>query len=52
MTHVNGEKLSTGAELSVYMDSHPLDGTPVSVTYERKTDSVVCSGITGSGKRF
>lgn len=39
VTHVNGEKLSTGAELSVYMDSHPLDGSLVSVTYERKTDS-------------
>ena len=39
VTHVNGKKLSTGAELSVYMDSHPLDGSLVSVTYERKTDS-------------
>lgn len=39
VTHVNGEKLSTGAELSVYMDAHPLDGSVVSVTYERKTES-------------
>ena len=39
ITHVNGEKISTGAELSVYMDSHPLDGSIVSVTYERKTES-------------
>lgn len=39
ITHVNGEKLSTGAELSVYMDAHPLDGSVVSVTYERKTES-------------
>ena len=39
VTHVNGEKLSTGAELSAYMDAHPLDGSAVSVTYERKTES-------------
>lgn len=39
VTHVNGEKLSTGAELSAYMDSHPLDGSVVSVTYERKTET-------------
>ena len=38
VTHVNGVKLSTGAELSAYMDSHPLDGSLVSVTYERKTE--------------
>ncbi len=43
VTHVNGEKLSTGAELSIYMDSHPLDGSLVSVTYERKTDSGIVS---------
>ena len=39
VTHVNGTEISTGAELSVYMDSHPLDGSEISVTYERKTDS-------------
>lgn len=39
ITHVNGEKLSTGAELSAYMDSHPLDGSVVSVTYDRKTET-------------
>ena len=39
VTHVNGEKLSTGAELSTYMDAHLLDGSVVSVTYERKTES-------------
>ena len=39
VTHVNGERLSTGAELSVYMDAHPLDGSVLSVTYERKTES-------------
>ena len=38
ITHVNGEKVSTGAELSVYMDSHPLNGSAVSVTYDRKTE--------------
>ena len=43
ITHINGEKLSTGAELSVYMDSHPLDGSVVSVTYERKTENGVVS---------
>ena len=41
ITHVNGNKISTGAELSVYMDSHPLDGSVVSVTYERKTGNDV-----------
>lgn len=39
ITHVNGEKLSTGAELSTYMDAHPLDGSVVSVTYERKGET-------------
>jgi len=39
ITHVNGTKLSTGAELAMYMDAHPLDGTAVSVTYERNTES-------------
>ncbi len=43
VTHVNGEKLSTGAELSTYMDAHPLDGSVVSVTYERKTDDGITS---------
>ena len=41
ITHINGNKISTGAELSVYMDSHPLDGSVVSVTYERKTGNNV-----------
>ncbi len=35
ITAVNGVEVKNGAELSVYMDSHPLDGTPVTVTYER-----------------
>lgn len=39
ITHVNGEVVSTGAELSVYMDSHPMDGTPVTITYDRKLES-------------
>jgi len=43
ITHVNGNKISTGAELSVYMDSHPLDGSLVSVTYNRKTDFGIVS---------
>ena len=43
VTHVNGTELSTGAELSAYMDAHPLDGTLVSVTYERKTESGIVS---------
>lgn len=38
ITHIDGVKLSTGAELSTYMDFHPLDGSAVSVTYERKTE--------------
>ena len=43
ITHVNGEKISTGAELSVYMDSHPLDGSVVTVTYDRKTEDGIAS---------
>ncbi len=43
VTHVNGTSLSTGAELSNYMDSHPLDGSVVSVTYDRKTESGIVS---------
>ena len=39
ITHINGEMFSTGAELSAYMDSHPLDGSVVSVTYERKIEN-------------
>lgn len=39
ITHVNGEKFVSGAELSAYMDAHPLDGSNVTVTYERKTES-------------
>lgn len=39
VTHINGVEVSTGAELSSYMDSHPLDGSVVSVTYERTTES-------------
>ena len=35
ITEVNGVKISNGAELSAYMGSHPLDGTIVSVTYNR-----------------
>ena len=37
ITHIDGVKLSTGAELASYMDAHPLDGTPVKVTFERKS---------------
>ncbi len=36
ITHINGVKVSTGAELSAYIDMHPLDGSVVSVTYERE----------------
>jgi len=36
ITALNGVAISTGAELSSYMDSHPLDGTAISVTYERE----------------
>ena len=43
ITHVNGEKISTGAELSVYMDSHPLNGSIVTVTYDRKTEDGIKS---------
>lgn len=39
VTHINGVEVSTGAELSSYMDSHPLDGSVVAVTYERTTES-------------
>ena len=39
ITHINGENFSTGAELSAYMDAHPLDGSAVVVTYERKTEN-------------
>ncbi len=38
VTHVNGVEFSTGAELSAYMDSNPLDGSMLSVTYMRKTE--------------
>lgn len=43
VTHINGVEVSTGAELSSYMDSHPLDGSVVSVTYERTTESGITS---------
>lgn len=43
VTYINGVKVSTGAELSSYMNSHPLDGSVVSVTYERKTESKTTS---------
>lgn len=43
ITHINGEKISTGVELSAYMDLHPLDGSMVSVTYERKNGSEIIS---------
>ncbi len=39
ITHINGVIIPTGEELSVYMDAHPLDGSVVSVTYDRKTES-------------
>ena len=39
VTHIDGNEVSTGVELSSYMDLHPLDGSPVRVTYERKTES-------------
>lgn len=35
ITEVNGVAVKNGAELSAYMSGHPLDGTPVTVTYER-----------------
>jgi len=43
VTHINGTEISTGVELSTYMDTHPLDGSFVSVTYERKTDAGIVS---------
>lgn len=43
ITHVNGTTIATGADLAMYMDAHPLDGTAVTVTYERKTESDVVS---------
>lgn len=39
VTHVNGVELSTGAELSAYMDAHPLDGSAVSITYKRTAEN-------------
>ena len=38
ITHINGNKVSNGAELSAFMDAHPLDGSVVSLTYDRKTE--------------
>lgn len=43
VTHINGVKVSTGAELSAYMDAHPLDGSVISVTYERKEGTTTTS---------
>lgn len=43
VTHVNGEAVATGAELAMYMDVHPLDGTAVNITYERTTDGKTIS---------
>lgn len=36
---INEKDISTGVELSTYMDMYPLDGSVVSVTYERGTGS-------------
>lgn len=43
VTGINDVNISTGVELSSYMDSHPLDGSTVKVTYERKTETGVVS---------
>jgi len=36
ITAVNGASISSGNELSTYLSEHPLDGSEVKVTYERK----------------
>lgn len=36
ITEVNGVSINNGAELSAYMDSHPLDGTALTITYTRE----------------
>lgn len=50
ITNINGTEIATGAELSIYMDAHPLDGSAVLVTYERTledgTKNVTTVGIT------
>ncbi len=43
ITNVNGTEISDGAQLSMYMDSHPLDGSVVTVTYERTTETETVS---------
>lgn len=35
ITAINGTEIATGQEFSAYMEEHPLDGSEVSITYER-----------------
>lgn len=46
ITHINGTKISTGAELSTYMDAHPLSDLVVNITYERKLEDGTKDSIT------
>lgn len=39
ITHVNGVAVASGAELSAYMNVHPLNETPITLTYERNGKS-------------
>ena len=36
ITSVNGEPVSSGVELGEYFDAHPMDGSPMTLTYERR----------------
>ena len=36
ITAIDGNEIATGAELNAYLSEHPLDGSPVTVTYTHK----------------
>ncbi len=44
--NINGTKISTGAELSTYMDANPLTDSAVLITYERKSEDGTRDSIT------
>lgn len=39
ITHIDGIPVKSGAELSEYMNAHPLSETPVSITYEKNGET-------------
>ena len=46
LTSINGEPIGNTEELQTYLDAHPMDGTPINLTYTRGNHTEEITGLT------